>query len=418
MVYTFSWVPTPGQNNSFVTNNNGTGRAIVNAQQSPFNSPLYVCIPPITFQGGSSGAATLYDFAKLIATCGQTFTVQTPVLNYNGNQLSTGGALTINGNPCGNYEYNVLPGGTTLTQTSIATLFSSTLDISTWIVVQGNLTLDSNTTLIPTLSTSYSKNITSTVADPLALRRLFMVVYVKGNLSFSSNSSCISMSACGGNSDTTGANITSFQIPVASLASGTVTPSIAAAGTAVTVPGTSTSFGIIGPAGTQSGDTYSTGGGGSGYIVTTEGNTRLPGRGGVGSCFSGGTGGGTATNTSTTNGTSGSSLGGAGGNTTSTGSGDSGGTGNPGGAGRSTGNSGTGGILIVITEGTSSQNANRFAANGVDTLSTVSGGASGGGIVLQLYGSGSAVNTIVSGGQGFGYSAAGGGGSSGSYQIT
>ena len=149
MAYTFSWVPTPGQNNSFVTNNNGTGRAIVNAQQYPFNSPLYICIPPITFQGGNADAATLYDFARTILTCGTPTRVQNPGINYNGNPLSTGGAFTLNGNPCGRYEYNVLAGGTTLTQAMVATLFSSSLDISTWIVVQGNLTIGSGVKLIP-----------------------------------------------------------------------------------------------------------------------------------------------------------------------------------------------------------------------------------------------------------------------------
>jgi hypothetical protein len=39
----------------------------------PFDSPLYICIPPTTFHGG-----------KRIC----------------------GGALRINDNPCGNYEFN------------------------------------------------------------------------------------------------------------------------------------------------------------------------------------------------------------------------------------------------------------------------------------------------------------------------
>jgi hypothetical protein len=415
MAYTFSWVPTTGQNNSFVQNNNtGKGYAVVQTQQNPFNSPLYICVPPTTFQGGDAGAASLYDFAKLLATTGQTFTVANPAINYNGKRLG-GGKLTINGNPCGNYEYNILP-TTTLIQTSVATLFSSTNDISSWIVCKGNLTLDAGTTLIPTVTTGYSQNSpTATAPDGNVYRRLFMVVYVTGTLTLGTGA-LISMSACGGNSDTTGANIASFELPVANGLTGG-SPSISAAGAGTTAPTNTTSTGITGPNGVKSLNRYSTGGGGSGIMVGATGGVTSPGSGGAGSCFSGGTGGGN-NNKGGAGSTSGSSLGGAGGNTALTVSSGTGGTGNTGGSGVITGNSGTGGILIIIAESAINGTGASVAANGVTSGSSNSGGASGGGVIIQISGDTSYVaNTYVSGGAGIGSSAAGGAGLSGNYQI-
>jgi hypothetical protein len=414
MAYTFSWVPTTGQNNSFVQNNNtGKGYAVVQTQQNPFNSPLYICVPPTTFQGGDAGAASLYDFAMLLATTGQTFTVANPAINYNGKRLG-GGRLTINGNPCGNYEYNILP-TTTLIQTSVATLFSSTNDISSWIVCKGNLTLDAGITLIPTVTTGYSQNSpTATAPDGNVYRRLFMVVYVTGTLTLGTGA-LISMSACGGNSDTLGANIASFQIPVANgLTTGS--PSIAAQGSSTTAPTFTTTVGIAGPAGVKSLDRYSTGGGGSGYMVGASGGATSPGSGGAGSCFSGGTGGGN-NNKGGSGSTSGSSLGGAGGDTPGTVSSGTGGTGNPGGTGTTQGNAGTGGILIIIA-GSISGASGSLAANGVTSGSSNSGGASGGGIILQISGDSTyIVTTYTSGGAGISSSAAGGTGIAGNYTI-
>jgi len=427
MAYTFSWVPTPGQNNSFVTNNNGTGRAIMNSEQYPFNSPLYICIPPITFQGGDTGAATLYDFARTITTCGLTTTVQNPAINFNGNRLPTGGAFTLNGNPCGRYEYNVLAGGTTLTQAMVATLFSSSLDISTWIVVRGNLTIGSGVTLIPNVNPSYTAPATVTSPDPDAKRRLFMVVYVTGTLAFADATSIISMTACGGNSSPTGANIGSFDVPIASSVY-----TVTGVGTNIVSPVISSSGGIGGAGvNNQAGnngnsfveDAFNiecgTGGGGGGSAV---GQNNFSGTGGTGSCFSGGSGGGSTTEYAGA--TAGSSEGGAGGTGApySDAYGDTvGGTGNPGGTGSGTnGFNGTGGVVVVITEGAFDTGGN-IKANGVngEDNAVVGGGASGGGIIVLIQSSSSNNNIPTRefvGGSG-GYGGNGGAGESKKYGI-
>ena len=393
MAFTFRWVPTPGQNNNFVNGSiyGGKARAILDdGQIDPFDSPLYICIPPSTFAGGNGSAATLLDFARLLGTCAiPRTTAANPARNYNGNILPTGGALTINGNACGNYEFNILPGGTSLSQADVATLFTSTQDISTWIVVQGNLTINAATVLIPTVNPSYTSPSSSYEypPDPNAKRKLFMVVYAKGNLIFGDSASLISMSGCGADTSSTGANISSFNIPIANnlyYSSSLVSPSIqsvgAAGGAAVTAAnGNSGDNGTISLDGSQ----LYTGGGGSG---AQSAGTTFSGAGGSGSPFSGGTGGGGASKGGTAA-TAGSSLGGAGGN--AGGGNNNGGTGNPGGSGSGSGVSGltgTGGILIVISEGSIIVNSASVRANGVNAVgsSGPGGGASGGGIIAVM----------------------------------
>ena len=401
MSFTFNWVSTPGQNNNFVNGSINSGRArafLDDGQVDPFDSPLYICIPPITFLGGNAGAATLFDFAKLIATCGPSVTVSESANDYRGNRIQTGGQLTIDGNPCGNYEFNVLPSGTNLTQGPIATLFSDTNDVSTWIVCKGNLSIDTDATLIPTVAPEYTRPSMEGYThppDPNAKRRLFMVIYVKGQLIFALNSK-ISMSACGGNSSSTGANIASFNIPIANnLYYGeeeTRNPTIQSIG-GVGGVGVLDAPGNPGQsAAPVDGSTLSTGGGGGGSGVGGDEVQHTSGAGGNGSPFSGGAGGGSATKfggggTSATNG---SSLGGAGGNgSTFSASGyPFGGTGNPAGTGDlgNNGYNGTGGVLIIITEGGFAYEDATIDANGVDGngFSTDGGGASGGGIVAII----------------------------------
>jgi len=388
MSFTFQWVPTPGQNNNFVANNNGTGHSIIDpTQQNPFDSPLYICIPPTTFQGGNSGSDTIYNFAKLIAYGTPTVTtVQNPGLNYNGKRFG-GGTFTLGGNPCGNYEYNVLT-TTTLNQTSVATLFSSNLDLSTWIVVRGNLTIASSTVLIPNVNPSYTPPSTATYTnppDPNAKRKLFMVVYVTGNLIFTDSSSSISMSACGGNTDTTGANIGSFNITIANNIYNNSTPNITpviqsvggAGGNSVSSAGGNGNNGNNG-ASSSDGSSLTTGGGGSGSATQA-----ASGAGGTGSAFSGGAGGGSSLKSNP--GFAGSSLGGAGGNGAAS-AGAAGGTGNPYGTAGTNGLTGTGGLLIIICEGNITPNGATVQANGVNSAATGSygGGASGGGITVVI----------------------------------
>lgn len=422
MAFTFNWVSTPGQNNSFVNQSINGGRAtatVDNGQLDPFDSPLYICIPPTTFQGGNAGAATLFDFARLIATCGPTTTVQNPGTNYNGNRLSTGGTFTLNGNACGNYEYNVLSGGTTLNQATVATLFSSTLDISTWIICKGDLTIPASVVLIPNVNPSYSAPATTTSPDPYAKRRLFMVVYVTGNLSISDTSSAISMTGCGGNTSATGANIGTFNIPIATniYYSGLVSPIIqnvgAAGGAAVTSangnPGDNASTSVDASA-------LYTGGGGSGNQNPAGAN--YSGAGGSGSAFSGGAGGGSASRN--TGATAGSSLGGVGGSGSS-GANSVGGTGNPGGTGGiASGSTGTGGVLVVICEGTISSGGGTLRANGINSVISGSqeGGAAGGGIVAVIKSSSTTFTAVeVAGGNRTNVGGPGGNGNSFTYGI-
>ena len=433
MSFTFNWVSTPGQNNNFVNGSINSGRArafLDDGQVDPFDSPLYICIPPITFLGGNAGAATLLDFARTIVTSAPT-RVQNPGIDYRGNRLR-GGTFTLNGNPCGNYEFNVLPGGTTLTQATIATLFSNTNDISTWVVCKGNLTIPASTYLTPTVNPDYVLPGTNSSPDPDAKRRLFMVVYVTGNLTFSASTSIISMNGRGGNTSASGANISSFNVPIASNLYYGISPninptiqSVGAAGGAVSLGGS----GNNGDNATASlnGSILYTGGGGSG-LADVDGGTS--GAGGAGSPFSGGTGGGSAAkgeiapaNASSLGGTGGSGSSGA----TVGGTGNPGGLGDNGGASGLNGFDGTGGILIVIAEGTFvtdglSPNIQACGINGTN-FDLQASGASGGGIIalIQSSTSGTFPDTQPFGGTGgeasFGFNTGGSGGNGSAYNY-
>ena len=257
-----------------------------------------------------------------------------------------------------------------------------------------------------------------------------MVVYVTGTLAFAGGTSVISMTACGGNSSSTGANISSFNLPIASnLYFGldiNINPTIQSVGAAGGASSTAGS-GITGdsPLGSLNGSILSTGGGGSGLADVDGG---VSGAGGTGSPFSGGTGGGSAVKGETAP-MNASSLGGTGGSGSSGSS--VGGTGNPGGLGDNggvsglSGSDGTGGIVIVISEGTITGNGGFVRANGVDSLALnyQAGGASGGGIVAIIKSTSSSANLPsmqISGGVGadvFGFNTGGFGGSGSAYNY-
>ena len=256
-----------------------------------------------------------------------------------------------------------------------------------------------------------------------------MVIYVTGTLTFADSNSIVSMTACGGNSSPTGANIGSFDVPIASSVY-----TVTGGGTNIVNPVISSSGGV-GGVGLNNGDgnygngfvadvtnvECGTGGGGGGSAV---GNFNLSGDGGTGSCFSGGPGGGSTTGLSGA--TAGSNEGGAGGS--GAGNDDQyyvlnvGGTGNPGGTGSDTnGFNGTGGVVVVITEGAFETGGN-IKANGVNGANngTVGGGASGGGIIVLIQNSSSNNNipTLqVTGGGTAGYGGFGGAGESKKYGI-
>jgi len=305
---------------------------------------------------------------------------------------SKGGALTINGNALGNFEYAVRPGETISSSWTEADYFSSTEDTaSSWLIFNGNVIIDASFTSVAPLRPSR--------------RKLFTVVYVRGNLTMNG---VISMTGRGANHSGTGES-GGFTLPAnIRLATGsysqnapTVTtltnPQIPSAG-----GGGAAARSVSGANSGASGSAGGTGGGGGGTWFGAGGTV---GTGSAGTCFSGGSGSGsvytTGVSRSSDNAESNGGAGSAGANP------DmqivSGGAGNPGGLGyyissgdphklypSINGGNGTGGVLIVIVEGTLSSDspgATRFTANGVagGSLGGVSGGASGGGSVNIFY---------------------------------
>jgi hypothetical protein len=302
------------------------------------------------------------------------------------------GPLVINNLSVGNFEYAVRNGETVSSSWTEADYFSSTEDtVSSWIIFNGNVTIDASfTSLAPMRPTK---------------RKLFTVVYVTGNLTMNG---VLSMTARGANHSGTGNSGGATTAVNIRLATGsysqtapsfvTVTnPQIPASGGAG-APVRSTTGATPGTAGAAGG----TGGGGGGNWLTAGGTV---GAGSAGTCFSGGAGTGSVNtggaSTSTSNAGANGGAGSAGVQT------DvvigSGGAGNPGGFGYWSGSgnpgnrytpidggAGTGGVLIVIVEGTlssSAAGATRFTANGVagGTLGGVSGGGSGGGSINVFY---------------------------------
>lgn len=320
---------------------------------------------PITFSGGNFSASSILVAARSMIGGQRT---ATPL---------QGGTLTINGQSVGNYDYKVA-GTTTISSFSSSEWFTTTADtVSSWIIINGNLTINSGQTIIP------------------SVRKLFTVVYVTGNLVVNGS---ISMTARGANHSGTG-NSGGYVAPVDirvgtgtfSAVTNPIIPSAGGAGGASFTSGNGKNDGTAGTNGAS-------GGGGSGYSFSG-GNG---GAGTAGTCFTGGTGGGGGNGS---NGTDGIANGGKGGNA-APGPTD-GGSGNPGGnAGSSgfAGNSGTGGTLIVICGGSFSGTGSCIS-NGVDAFRPnsgyIPGGASGGGSVTVLYGTNPSGGTVTaSGGSG------------------
>lgn len=303
--------------------------------------------PPV----GSS--ADILSFARTLST---TYIASDSV-------PTSGGALTINSQAVGNYEVTARKSSTTISSFTASDWFTNTKDTtSSWIVVNGNLTINAGQTLTP------------------PVRKLFTVLYVTGNLVCNG---AISMTARGANHSGTGDSggaTTAVNIRIGTgTFSAVVNPQIPAAGGAQGAGVNASANGNPGGAGVNGG----TGGGGSGQAFSSG----RSGAGAAGTCFSGGGGGGGAFAT----GTAGSAVanGGAGGNALIPGNVSGGGAGNPGGTGTGLpygpdGSSGTGGTLIVIVGGTLS---------GTGTIS--SDGSSGGGYPGQVYGGCSGAGSVT-----------------------
>jgi hypothetical protein len=314
-----------------------------------------------------SGSSTdILSFSRTLAT---TFT---------GSDLvpTDGGALTINSQSMGNYEVTARKANTTLSSFTASDWFTNTKDTtSSWIVINGNLTINAGQTLIP------------------PVRKLFTVVYVTGDLTINGS---ISMTARGANHSGTGESGGATTAVAIRIGTGTfgavVNPQIPATGGAGGT-GRTTAGQNGGTAGADGG----TGGGAGGYWFSSGGTS---GAGRAGTCFSGGSGGG-AQYGSSGSATSAGINGGAGGNSGG-GQAAGGGAGNPGGSGASgfPGSDGTGGTLIVICEGalsgTGSVTANGSAGG---NAGGVWGGGSGGGSVTMLFGTNvSGPNTLTAAG--------------------
>lgn len=320
---------------------------------------------PILFDGGNISFASILTTARTM-TGGQR--TSSPL---------AGGTLQINNESLGSYDYKVA-GTTVISSFSTSEWFTSTQDTrSSWIIINGNLTVNSGQTIIP------------------GVRKLFTVVYVTGNLVINGS---ISMTGRGANHSGIGTS-GGFTSPVAvRIGTGTfsaiVNPEIPGSGGVGGALRTTTGANN-GTAGTVGGS----GGGGSGYAFS--GGTG--GSGSAGTCFSGGAGGGGGYGGT---GTNGGINGGAGGNgSQQTGSIVTGGAGNPGGTLKSgVGGDGTGGTLLIIVEGSLS-GTGTISCNGISSTrfsGTVPGGGSGAGSITVLFGTNpsSAVTLVATGGSG------------------
>lgn len=247
-----------------------------------------------SFNGGNVTTDSLYS---LTVDMSSTTTNVSP---------TSGGTLTVNGNSLGSYDYTIKNGNQTVSSFTASDWFTSTADTrSAFIVVNGNLTINSGQTFIP------------------SVRKLFTCIYVSGDLTLNGS---ISMSARGANHSGTGNSgglTTEQNIRIINGTYSSVSnPQIPALST---------------------GGAGASGGGGNGGAG---------GSGTNGTCFTGGTGGGGLSAATSRGGQGGS--GGSGSNQTY-----AGGAGNPGGPRvannppyNNDGGTGTGGTLIIFVKGT------------------------------------------------------------------
>jgi hypothetical protein len=308
---------------------------------------------------------------------------------------SFGGTMTIDNKPLGNYEFVKKEGNQVISSFNASNWFEGAGNEdgrSAWIIVNGDMTIDLGQTLTP------------------PGRRLFTVIYVKGDLTVNGE---ISMTARGANHSATGSNVPAQDILLATGTYSLITnPIIPATGGAGAIgPTTTNTNGVIGTAGTLGGS----GGGGSG-------SHQFEGRGGNGSngtAFSGGTGGGavrrgsdairngkidggeggTAQITGNTSGISGLAVGGGAGNPGGVGAIFNSGTGFP-------GDTGTAGTLIIFSKTiTGSGGITSNGSKGGDASITgtgtgaLGGGGSGGGSVNIITQS-STITPMSNGGSG------------------
>jgi len=326
------------------------------------------------FPGGNQTADTIVAFAENL--------VARPAA-----AVAAGGTLTIDGVALGSYDYTIKVGNQTVSSFVSGDWFTATKDTrSAFIVVNGDLTINSGQTFIP--------------PD----RKLFTCIYVKGNLVVNGS---ISMSQRGANHSGTG-DSGGYTAPgnIKILADGTQIPATGGAGGS----GATNSTGNAGGAGSVGG----TAGGASG----TGDNSATGGNGAAGTSFGGGSAGGSRW----ASGQAASAVanGGRAGDASTGGSGTIGGSaGNPGGNGvngGAAGGTGNGGVLIIFVTGNYSGSGSITAAGSNGSGGTRGGGGSGGGSVnIFVRGTDTGPTPTATGGSGgsgseFGPAKAGGNG--------
>jgi len=259
---------------------------------------------------------------------------------------TAGGTMTINGNVIGaGYDYTVLTGNQTVSSFSSGTYYTGTADTRPALIyVEGNFTINSGQTFIP------------------SARKAGTYIYVGGDMALNGT---ISMYQRGANHNGTGTSNGSVTARDIRLINGTYggysNPTIPATGGSGGARGQSPSGGNRNYSTSMSTTiaAFSTQGGQHG-IAFSEYTWAQGGKGGDGTCFSGGAGGGCArgagnNGVNLSGATNADENGGKGGNSTHTLYGCAGANGNPGGSGSGSGGSGdlgTGGVVVIYVEGT------------------------------------------------------------------
>jgi hypothetical protein len=306
--------------------------------------------------------------------------------------LQTSYQINIGGETFG-FDYYKSPFYTPITLDSVsnapATFFTNTADSnSAWIVFNSNVIVPSNVLFIP------------------PVRKLFTVIYVKGDLYIDG---IITMTARGAATGSQGGQpiyITTDTNPITIPAVG----GGGAQGNIITATANSGSNGIG----------FQSGGGGGGYLIRN-GTSGGVGFGAAGTSFSGGSASGG--NYSNVNFTPSAMINGGDGGSARSGQANSpagGGAGNPGGNGTqggASGSPGTGGTLIVIVEGMIAGNGRITSEGSSGGSGLAGGGGSGGGIVTVLYGgrSNTYPTLLTTGGSGGGTTGGRGGSGSSNY---
>lgn len=338
------------------------------------------------------GTSSILGFARMLADSNQTSV-----------SPRSGGALTIDSQSLGNYDYSVVRSNVTISSFTATSYFTTTQDTnSAWVIVKGNLTIESTQVFTP------------------SVRKLFTVLYVTGDLICNGS---ISMTARGANHSGIGTS-GGFRAPTnIRLAYGTfgalsnpIVPANGGAG------GNSGYNAFPGAAGTNGG----TGGGGGRA-------TDYPfGIGSAGTSFSGGTGGGTERSAAGNGGSNGGAGGAARANPSAP-QDEAAGAGNPGAPNNNDasrrGRDGTGGVLVVISE-KSISGSGTIEANGVQNrplaeigtpwkFLNVAGGSTGGGSVTVFHKNGCTITPTAAGGESYqgGYGVIGGAGGAGTARV-